>query len=259
MIKESDKTKLVSLVFNDHRKNREKEFHNNRYMNDTRKSISVLYRLCQETRNLYYQLIETNIEGKKVLEYGCGNGEYLIELAQKGGIMSGIDISPVAIELALKNAGAMNLEIDFQVMDVESMDFEDNIFDILYGSGILHHLDIQKSLKEIHRVLAPGGKAIFWEPLGHNPFINLFRYLTPGMRTKDEHPLLVFDLLHIQQIFPNFNFSYYHLTTFFAFPFIRTKWFHSLVGFLNQIDQILFKFLPFFKKYGWIVLIQIKK
>ena len=61
-------------------------------------------------------------------------------------------------------------------------------FDIVYGTGILHHLEINKCLNEIHRILKPDGNLLFVEPLGTNPLINLYRKFTPNSRSKDEHP-----------------------------------------------------------------------
>ena len=62
-------------------------------------------------------------------------------------------------------------------------------FDIAYGSGILHHLNLNKSLNELKRILKKDGKIIFIEPMATNPFINLYRKFTPNARTSDEHPL----------------------------------------------------------------------
>jgi SAM-dependent methyltransferase len=75
--------------------------------------------------------------------------------------------------------------VRFLVMDAESLGFDEGSFDVVVGSGILHHLALRQS-----RVLRPDGCAVFVDPLGHNIFIRLYRKLTPSMRTADEHPLL---------------------------------------------------------------------
>jgi len=51
-------------------------------------------------------------------------------------------------------------------MNAEELKFADDYFDIVCGGAILHHLDLNKALSEIARVLKPDGKAIFVEPLG---------------------------------------------------------------------------------------------
>ena len=63
----------------------------------------------------------------------------------------------------------------------------------VYGSGILHHLNMKNVCFEISRVLTNNGKIIFIEPLGTNPVINFYRRLTPKSRSVDEHPLIKTD------------------------------------------------------------------
>jgi ubiquinone/menaquinone biosynthesis C-methylase UbiE len=64
-------------------------------------------------------------------------------------------------------------------MNAEATTFPDNSFDLICGSSILHHLNLDKACAEIRRILRPDGGAVFIEPLGHNPLINMFRKLTP--------------------------------------------------------------------------------
>ena len=119
-----------------------------------------------------------------------------IRPAAAGAHATGIDISPVAIEMGVREAASRGLRdrTHFAVMNAEALDFPDASFDRVCGSGILHHLDLKKAYGEIARVLRPNGYGIFLEPLGHNPLINWYRRRTPQMRTEDEHPLLKSDL-----------------------------------------------------------------
>ena len=73
-------------------------------------------------------------------------------------------------------------------MDGHNLKYENNKFDLVIGNGILHHLDAETALSSIHRVLKPGGRLIFREPLADNPLLKLFRFLTPKARTIDELP-----------------------------------------------------------------------
>ena len=74
--------------------------------------------------------------------------------------------------------------VRFQVMNAEVLEFPDASFDLVFGVAILHHLDLDTACAEFLRVLRPSGTAVFLEPLGHNPFINLVRWATPAARTK---------------------------------------------------------------------------
>ena len=89
---------------------------------------------------------------------------------------------------------------------MENTKLSSNYFDIIYGVGILHHLNLNKTVKEIERLLKKNGSLIFIEPLGTNPFINLYRKLTPNSRSKDEHPLTFNDIRYFKGLFGGFDY-----------------------------------------------------
>lgn len=117
------------------------------------------------------------IKGKKkqkILEYGCGTGilaRYLLQLEPDLAI-EGVDISPKAIAVAKKTLKKYK-NAHFQAADALHMPFKDNAFDFVVGNSILHHIDLPNALKEIVRVLKPGGKIWFCEPNMLNPQIAL--------------------------------------------------------------------------------------
>ncbi len=138
-----------------------------------------------------------DVNGKNVLDLGCGNGERSLHLLKNGATVTGIDISPNYIETARAQAQEAEFGSDrysFQQMDAHNLQYGDGSFDLVVGDGILHHLDLEKSVDEIHRVLVPGGRALFVEPLAANPLLRIFRILTPSARTVDEHPFEATDL-----------------------------------------------------------------
>ena len=99
--------------------------------------------------------------GKRVLDVGCGLGTDLSRFVSGGAEGVGIDISAKAIELARKNFEYRRLSADFLQMDAEMMTFEDNCFDVVYCHTVLHFTpDADALVKEIYRVLKPGGLAI---------------------------------------------------------------------------------------------------
>lgn len=235
---------------------REREFHNHRYAENTRKPLNKYYSITKNTRKLFLDLLNSGLNGKTTLEYGCGEGSFSFDLAKQGAKVFGIDISEVAIEIAIKKSVEMNLgnDINFSVMNAEELVFPDNFFDRICGNSILHHLELKKSLTELTRVLKMDGDAIFVEPLGHNPFINLYRALTPNVRSEDEHPLKISDLELFKEYFSKINITYFHLNTLLAVPFRNKKIFNNLFNFLSKIDSFLFKF-NFFKKNAWMIVI----
>ena len=144
------------------------------------------------------------------------------------------------------------------------MTFPSGLFDRVCGSGILHHLDLSRALPEISRVLKPGGRAIFIEPLGHNPIINWYRRRTPGMRTADEHPLLASDLAEASRHFETVSPEFYHLLVLGA-AMIRNRstahdaFRHVLRRSLDGIDSILLAPRSPLRWAAWVVVLVFRK
>lgn len=99
--------------------------------------------------------------GLKVLEIGCGLGTDGAEFAKAGADYIGVDLTEAAVELARKRFELFDLPGKFQTADAENLDFADESFDLVYSHGVLHHTpDTARAIREIHRVLRPGGRAI---------------------------------------------------------------------------------------------------
>lgn len=192
-----------------------------------------------------------------MLECGCGIGLHSIYLANHiAGKVTGIDISAAAIESAKNQAKVQNVgNVAFLVMNAEALDFDDNSFDVVCGTGILHHLDIENAFREITRILCAGGKAIFVEPMGYNPVINIYRSLTPHLRVKGEHPLREKDLKLISRFFKRADFKFFHLFSLLTAPFRNTAIFSFLLSLLDYLDRKLAALLPFLRIFFWQVVI----
>lgn len=107
--------------------------------------------------------------GMKVLEIGCGTGYFTAELLIKQAKIIAIDISMDLLEVAKKNVG--NCNVVFLIQNAYNLGFKDNKFDTIVGSSVLHHLEIDKALKEFYRVLKSGGSIFLTEPNMMNPQI----------------------------------------------------------------------------------------
>ena len=196
---------------------REKDFHNLRFgaEHDPREYLDRWYRAVRHGSKWQDDLVIQKSVGKDVLEYGCADGSQALDhlkLPEVCASLNGIDISDKAIEKARDRAAQLCYRnTEFHVMNAEAMTFPDGMFDVVFGRGILHHLDLGKSFSEISRVLKSDGVAIFSEPLGHNPLINMYRNRTPGMRTPDEHPLLMADFKHAEEYFSRVELKPYGL------------------------------------------------
>lgn len=214
--------------------------------------LSPYYSIVGASRALYEDLLRARGAGRDVLEYGCGPGSYAFFLADLGASVLGIDISTTAIEQAQAAARERGAEsVEFRRLNAESLELPDDSFDLVCGTGILHHLDLDRAYSEIVRTLRPGGSAVFIEPLGHNPLINRFRRKTPTLRTEDEHPLRVEDLELARSYFEEVDWRPFHLLSLGAVPLRRTRAFGAIVRSLDAADRLLFRLAPPLAKHAW--------
>ena len=118
-----------------------------------------------------------DLRGRDVLEVGCGLGVLSTLLARSGARVHAFDISPRSIEVARRRAELHGVAdaVELTVAAGEEMPYADESFDVVVGKGVLHHLDVTLAAPELHRVLRPGGRAAFSEPLGTNPVIAFAR------------------------------------------------------------------------------------
>ncbi len=131
------------------------------------------------------------LDGRIVLDLGCGRGRASLRLARLGADVVACDISPrmVAATLALATGCGLSAQVQPLVMSAHMLALPAASVDAVLGISVLHHLDYRAACREVSRVLRPGGRAVFVEPLGHNPLLRLFRLLTPAARTDGERPL----------------------------------------------------------------------
>ena len=232
----------------------EAEFHNIAYQAGIRKSISPAYELMADCSRFYRNFLKARCENQSILEFGCGENSVAPFLMKNGAQrVVGIDISDVAVHIA--NQGRAGFEggerVQYRVMNAESLDYDDNTFDLVCGIAILHHLDLTKAYSEISRTLRPGGAAIFLEPLAYNPAINLYRRFTPQLRTEDEHPLTMAEIGMAGQYFERVESEYFNLFSLAAVPCARTRIFPHLRHVLGGLDRDVFSAAPFMRRYAW--------
>lgn len=119
----------------------------------------------------------------RILEVGCGAGEYTRRLARLGCPVTAIDITPVLVENARRTIGGEQMR--FLVMDATDPGLPAGSFDVVFGKSILHHIDFRRALANYRRLLAPGGSIFFSEPNLVNP-LNFFGLKLPALRRRLE-------------------------------------------------------------------------
>jgi SAM-dependent methyltransferase len=100
--------------------------------------------------------------GRAVLEVGCGAGVDLARFAKGGALVTGVDLTESGIALARANFAQQGLEGRLEVADGEHLPFPDDTFDLVYAHGVVQYTaDPAQLVRECHRVLKPGGQAVF--------------------------------------------------------------------------------------------------
>jgi cyclopropane fatty-acyl-phospholipid synthase-like methyltransferase len=123
------------------------------------------HRLCNNPAWPKGRLLENfipydKLQGKNVLEIGCGAGLLASQLARAGADLTAIDLTEQAIALTTRRFEVCGLRADIRRMDAEKMTFEDASFDYVVSWGVIHHSgNMAAILQHIHRVLRPGGQA----------------------------------------------------------------------------------------------------
>ena len=245
----------------DRRKQREKDYHKRLYADDpaVREPAAKYYSIAGETRRHFTDLVIRYGRGKRLLEYGCGDGSYAALYARNGAQVTGIDISEEGIGAARAAAAAAGLEVEYRVMDAERLQFEANSFDVVAGTSILHHLDLERCYVELARVLRSDGHAVFIEPLGHNPLHNLYRRMTPAMRTPDEHPFRMADLALAGEYFEQVGAAYFHLFTLLAVPLRKLPGFAPVLAALRRVDHAVLAAIPALRPYAWMAVLDLAR
>lgn len=159
-----------------------------------------------------------DLTGKKVLELGSGAGEGAVYFALRGAEVTATDLSPGMLEVVKQVAQHHGTHVETMVSPAEDLSaFADNSFDAVYAANLLHHVDIEKCLDEVNRVLKPGGLAAFWDPLAHNPAINAYRKMATEVRTEDEHPIRRSELRFFTSRFEHVQKRFFWLSTLLIF------------------------------------------
>jgi 2-polyprenyl-3-methyl-5-hydroxy-6-metoxy-1,4-benzoquinol methylase len=99
------------------------------------------------------------MRGRRILEIGCGMGCMAMNWAQRGAVVSAIDLNPTSIAQTKRRFSLLGLDADVRQADAEALPFDDASFDYVYSWGVLHHTpDTAKTIEEVRRVLKPGGR-----------------------------------------------------------------------------------------------------
>jgi ubiquinone/menaquinone biosynthesis C-methylase UbiE len=228
------------------------------------------FEACTAPENRFILKYLGDVRGKSLLDLGCGAGENSVYFAKLGAHCVATDYSPGMVDVALKLAEKNGVAVTGKVVNAMNIDYPDNSFDIIYAANLLHHIPNPLiTIREMHRVLKPGGKMCFWDPLRHNPVINVYRRIATEVRTEDETPLHINIVQDVRRLFSTTQFDTFWLATLWIFlqfyliekvnPNQERYWKKIILEQdrlgptyrrLERADRLLKK-LPFVRRMGW--------
>jgi 2-polyprenyl-3-methyl-5-hydroxy-6-metoxy-1,4-benzoquinol methylase len=261
--------------------NNEREFHDEwaRSVDPTEVDVEGAWSALATPETFWIAEQLGDIRGLKVLDLGCGLGEGAVHFALMGADVTASDLSPEMCRITSEVARIHGVSVTSLVTSATDLSsVKDATFDIVYGANMLHHVDIDTCITEAYRVLKPGGRAVFWDPVQYNPIINIYRRMAAGVRTVDEHPLRMADIRGIRQKFGSITTRYFWLTAtlifirFFLIDRIgpsegrywklvieRREKHRKLLALCHAIDRFILRTFPPIKWWCWNVAIVARK
>ena len=203
-----------------------------------------------------------DVTGKRIVDFGCGSGANSVLLANRGAHVWGIDISEDLLRLARRRLSVSGREggAAFIAGSAHDMPFPDNSIDVVFGIAILHHLDLDLVSREVRRVLKPGGRAIFQEPVRNSAVVRFVRSLIP-YRAPDispyERPLTDAELERFATGFAKWSvraFALPHVQVGQVLPVVKEYWQK-----LYEIDRTILRRAPWLARYASIRVISLTK
>lgn len=203
----------------DDRLQREEAFHDEWASHLGPESVMVResFEACTAPEHRFILQLLGDVAGKRLLDLGSGLGEASVYFAMKGAKVTACDISDGMLQMVSLVAKRHTVSVALHQARAEETGLPEDAFDIVYAGNLLHHVVLPAALDEIRRVLAPGGTFVTWDPLAHNPLINVYRKMATAVRTPDEHPLTMSDLAQFQARFRNVQWRCFWLFTLAVF------------------------------------------
>jgi len=202
----------------------------------------------------YYLL--GDIQGKIVLDLGCGNGENLVLLAERGAKLIGIDVSPDLARLAEKRIALAGIKADVVVGSAYQTHLRDESVDVIFCIAIIHHLDIRQVCSEIFRILKKGGFVVLLEPIRFSTLYDRCRKLLPSRQniSEHEHPLTRSEFASVTNIFAVETLRYFRL------PIVPlTQWLGVAKPFAFKLSASLIATFPVLRHFATLVVARLRK
>jgi len=200
------------------------------------------------------------LAGRSILDIGCGYHPTPVYFALAGAArVSACDVSPKAVEFMRRVAAIYGVSDRVRVYEspVEKMPFASGEFDLMHGEAVLHHISLPAAAPEIRRVLKRGGRAVFKDPLGHNPVLEFVRDHMPAVTGKSakkgtDRPLTIDDVEGFGRFFAAYEYRTFGLSSMAA-TLLRLSRRGAVTRALHALDNAVIEHVPFVRRYAQYV------
>jgi len=194
------------------------------------------------------------VAARLVLDYGCGPADFGLWLATEGASVTLLDVSPAAIDLALRRARASSIAVRGIAADACHLPMlHDAEFDLVFACAALHHtLKYPGAVEELARVMKPHARLVLCETWGGNPLLNAarkLRGLAAGEREEQGEGIFFsrHELKMLEPFFERIRVEHLNLTAM-AKRLLRGRferlWARSLIHGLEAIDRVVLALAP---------------
>jgi 2-polyprenyl-3-methyl-5-hydroxy-6-metoxy-1,4-benzoquinol methylase len=205
-----------------------------------------------------------DVRGRRILEVGIGSGALSVHLALRGAHVTGIDVAEENVVLAQRRAAINGVaeRADFRVVPVEQLDDPDRTYDGVIGNQVLHHFDLPIAMANIRRMLRPGGRAVFCEPVLLVPdslrrlrdSAPVKRILPKKVDTPTERSLSPDDVAVIRRVFPDARLRPFQLFARIQnFVDLDDAWF----GRVERLDRRILRTFPSLTPFARFVVFEL--
>lgn len=205
-----------------------------------------------------------NINGREVLDLGCGAGYSTLELARLGAKVTALDLSAQGLTATTERIAKAGLAEQVVTVrsSVEQLPFANDSFDLVFAQNFLMHVSAPAVGQEAWRVLKPGGKAVFIEPLAHHPLVRLYRKLFSSYKVTQPRWCTRSDLVELAAPFARSETQMFYLFSVLASAnsiqsrpwLLKPAW-----AILNGADQVITRTVPTSRQLGWVAVTVLTK
>ncbi len=177
------------------------------------------------------------VSGARVLELGYGTGEFTRRVAPSRARLVALDLSTDLLRKARERVPG---SVRFMIGDAHLVPFDSGAFDAVYGCSVLHRLNVEVALREVRRVLRPGGHLVFSEPNLQNPQVALMfkvRALRPCFGVSEDE--MAFTRRHVMSLLRRLGFTCISVRQFdFLHPSTPTSFVKPLAWLGERLEAV---------------------